>query len=124
MAAAKRDVGRERHWRRLLGQWRRSGVSVREFCQAVEVGESAFYFWRRELLRRDQKAAAANAGGARFVQVRVTKAERPKAEGGIEVALGNGRVVRVRRGFDRDLLLSVVAALEAMPGTARAEDAC
>ena len=80
MAATKRDVGRERHWRRLLGQWRRAGMSVREFCQAVEVGESAFYFWRRELLRRDQEAAAANAGGARFV--RVTEAERPKAEGG------------------------------------------
>ena len=28
----RRDQAKERHWRRLLREWRRSGLSVRDFC--------------------------------------------------------------------------------------------
>ena len=34
-----------------MRRWREGGQSVRTFCRAENVRESAFYFWRRELAR-------------------------------------------------------------------------
>lgn len=50
-----RDRGKERFWRGVLRQWRRCGLSVREFCAEVGVSEPSFYFWRRVLGERDQE---------------------------------------------------------------------
>jgi len=62
-----RDKGKEAWWRRTVRRQRRSGLSVRAFCQKHGVRETAFYFWRRELLRRAAArpvAAAFRAGAA------------------------------------------------------------
>jgi transposase-like protein len=49
----QRDQERERFWRGTLSAWRSSGQSVREFCERRDLTETAFYFWRKELQRRD-----------------------------------------------------------------------
>ena len=51
----QRDSGKERFWRRLLRQWRRSGLTVREFCDQQAVSEPSFYAWRRTIAERDQQ---------------------------------------------------------------------
>ncbi len=38
----------------------RSGVTAREFCRREGLAESAFHFWKRELVRRDAEQAAAH----------------------------------------------------------------
>ena len=48
-----RDWRRETRWRRIIREQGRSGLSVREFCRRGKLTETAFYFWRRELLRRE-----------------------------------------------------------------------
>ena len=45
----------------------------------------------------------------------VTEAGYPLAGGGVEIALAQGRTVRVRAGFDRQTLADVLAMLEARP---------
>jgi transposase-like protein len=60
------DSQRWRHWEEVLRRWREGGQAVRAFCRAEGVQESAFYFWRRELARRDLRTAGDNpqaAGG-------------------------------------------------------------
>ena len=49
MAQATRDLGRESYWRIVVARWRRSDLSVRAFCQAEEISEPKFYWWRRKL---------------------------------------------------------------------------
>lgn len=57
-----RDRGLERAWRRRVRGQRTSGLSVRAFCEWEGLPESAFYFWRRELERRDaERSEAASA---------------------------------------------------------------
>ena len=122
---SKRDQGKERFWRRLLGQWRSSGLSVRDFCAAQEVSEPSFYGWRRTLAQRDQQAAekrqgqeetnAPTAGRHKkstdgpplFVPVMLTT-------GGamLEVVLERGLFVRVPVGFDDKTLRQLLAVLE------------
>ena len=71
MAKGKeRSKSKEAFWRRLVGRHERSGLSIREFCREHGQRETAFYFWRRELARREGGATGtghvpAGAGGRR-----------------------------------------------------------
>jgi transposase len=105
------DRTRERMWRERVRRCRASGLSVREFCAAEGLHESAFYFWRRELAQRDRQ----RGGNVRpqFVPVHMTS--EPAASAALEVVLRDGRTVRVGAGFDAEHLRAVVAALEATP---------
>jgi hypothetical protein len=130
----QRDLAKERHWRRIVREWRRSELSVRDFCDWQALSEACFYAWRRELAKRDREAAAAAAestaarGGrpvkqngpsripaAAFLPVRVvsdgvaedtTSSRRPDA---IEVHLPGGVRLLVPPGCDRTLLRDVLA---------------
>ena len=48
------DPQRQSYWEEVMRRWREGGQSVRAFCRAEGMRESAFYFWRRELARRGQ----------------------------------------------------------------------
>ena len=105
-----RDRSREQFWRQVLADFQADGSSIRSFCRAAGLHESAFYFWRRELAQRDRRpsARAASAEPA-FVPVRVV-ASTP-----LEVVLRSGQVVRVGPGFEASHLRAVVDALEGRP---------
>jgi|SRR5271166_3475780 len=96
---------REPYWRMVLTRWKRSGLSVRTFCRAEGLHQGTFYWWRRELKRRDQPKPA-------FLPVRILHERAEPSRGGIEVVLANGRLVRVGAGFDPQTLVRVVELLE------------
>jgi hypothetical protein len=117
-----RDLSKERRWRRLLGQWRRSGRTGRDFCAERQLSEPSFYAWKREIARRDQERTARPQAPTR------TKASRrPVATGlpafvpvtveaagawALEVVVAPGRLLRVRAGFDAAVLRRLLAVLE------------
>lgn len=117
-----RDRAKERYWRRMLRQWRRSGLTGRDFCGEHGLSEPSFYGWRREIGRRDQERAAARARRPQAEKAAEATAEpafvKIKVDGGvsplpaIEVVLSAGRVLRVREGFDAELLRQLVRLLE------------
>lgn len=57
----RRDVGKERVWRRHVRRQARSKLSVREYCASAGISEPSFYAWRRELVRRNAKVASSSA---------------------------------------------------------------
>ncbi len=59
----RRDPEKERFWRRAFKEWRRSGLSVREFCDWQSLAEASFYAWRRELAQRGRAATPRAHGG-------------------------------------------------------------
>ena len=63
----QRDAEKEWYWRHLVKEWRRSGLSVREFCDWQALSEPSFYAWRRELATRDREL---NSRGTRRVNGR------------------------------------------------------
>jgi hypothetical protein len=101
----------------MLRQWRRSGLTGRDFCAEHDLSEPSFYAWRREIAARDEEQYAARAEVARrptvrakgatdvtampttagpaFVKVAVPLQTLPT----IDVLLAQGRRLRVRRGF-------------------------
>jgi transposase-like protein len=130
------DPQKQRHWEEVLRRWREGGQSVRAFCRAAGVRESAFYFWRRELVCRGHRDAAGDGLRRRtraatpvsrssmrvsprhdprpaFLPVRVVQPCATAAAGNVEIVLAEGRTVRVPPGFDRQTLADVLAVLEA-----------
>jgi hypothetical protein len=119
-----RDLEKEKRWRRLLGLWRRSGLSGRDFCVEHGLQEGSFYAWRREIARRDQEETVApkRASGSvvkrqafrrklpAFMQVKIDGAT--SGTSAMEVMLANGRIVRVRPGFDGEALRQLLRLVE------------
>jgi hypothetical protein len=124
----RRDPAKERFWRRTLKDWRRSRLSVREFCDWQTLSEASFYAWRRELAQRDRSAPARGAqtvnsptspslSAAQFLPVQVV-ADAVLDSGAsrcLEVQLPTGVQLRIPSGFDRRTLADVLAVLETRP---------
>jgi hypothetical protein len=122
-----RDRRRESQWRQIISEHGRSGLSIREFCRKGKLRETAFYFWRRELQRRqvegstrraeqEQRRPARCPAVPAFVAVRVEEPAGAAATGGrIEVELSGGRRVHVTAPVDRQTLADVLAVLEGRP---------
>ncbi len=117
-----RDASKEQHWRRLLEEWRRSGLTGRDFCSARAVSEASFYSWKREIARRDQErversysptARSGTAALPAFVPVTIDAVPAASAAASLEVVLAGGRLLRVRGGFDSVVLRQLLAVLEA-----------
>jgi hypothetical protein len=132
------DLQKQSHWEGVLRRWREGGQSVRAFCRAEGLRESAFYFWRRELTRRGPQGNAVNGARFRarptppasrsakpvsprespppsFLPVHLLERGLAEAAYGVEIMLAHGRRVRVQAGFDRQTLADVLAVLEARP---------
>lgn len=140
MVRFQRDKSKEHFWRRAVRQWRRSGQSIRAFCQERGLSEPSFHGWRRTLAERDRAADQASQatrlaskrqkqeqngriGRDRdFVPVEIVASAAPlvpvataSASAGIEIVVGAGRVVRIAAGFDEATLRRLLAVLEDRP---------
>ncbi len=122
MANRVRDLAKERWWREAVKRFVRSGLGVRAFCRREGLTESAFYFWRRELDRRDGEELSRDtsprppsarhvAGRPDFLPVRVTDAAASHAS--IALELAGGRVLRLPEAIPAVRVAEIVAAIEA-----------
>ena len=107
MANRVRNGGKEQYWRQVLARWRSSGLSVRAYCELHRIPQPSFYWWRREIPRRD-------SARPQFLPVRVVAEAMTSTgdTGAIEVVLANQRCLRVRPGFDRATLVRLLDVLE------------
>jgi len=115
---------REGYWRDQVARWSGTGLSVRAYCEARGLSVERFYWWRRELARRDcprpaggRRKSVARAKGMRdgavwFAEVKLERAGASGA-GALEVVAG-GRTIRVYPGFDAGTLGALVTALEGL----------
>ena len=136
MAHKRRDPKKEASWRRIIRRQARSGVTIRAWCLDRQLSEATFHWWRRELARRDgewkkptragelkkstraqpreggKKQTRPVAGSPAFVPVRVNPDDLQAGGSPMEIALPDGRCIRVRGPVDRQALVDVLAALE------------
>jgi transposase len=100
-----RDSRKEQQWRRWIGQWQHSGLSVRAFCARHDLAQPSFYAWRRLIQQRDAAAGT-------FLGVQVVPDDEPSSADPFEVVLAGGRTLRVPPGFDAAALRQLLAVLE------------
>jgi transposase-like protein len=110
------DPGREKLWRDALTQFAAGGQSVREFCAARRLKETAFYFWRREIQRRDGRAPARRQRStprpAAFARVLVQPPITPAAEADLRLRLGAGRELLLPASWPVQRVAALLRAIE------------
>ena len=113
MSRSGRDMGKERYWQRTIREAARSGMSIREFCRQRRLKERQLYWWQHKLKVGHQtlsiRGPGVNGEAASFTLV---SNEPEGSDAGIELVLGDGRRLRIRRGVDEETLRAVLAAVE------------
>jgi transposase-like protein len=94
-------------WRRMVRGHARSGMSIRAYCARHDVKEPAFYWWRRELARRD--AGKPRSRVAAFVPVVVEAA--PDRVESVTIELRGGRTLRLP-SIPVEQVVELIRALE------------
>ena len=122
MAKRQGEEGRGRRWtpdeaRRVLDDWRASGLSLAAYAQRRGVGYERLGRWKRRLARANA-AAGAKAGAARSViALRPVHLVAPAGIGGedwgFEIRLADGQAVRVAVEFEAEGLRRLLAVLGA-----------
>ena len=113
MVGGKGDEKKARHWRELLGEAARSGISIREFCRRRRLKESQFYWWQRRLrLSRRQGVASRPGGNGPRASFALVSEEAGAMDAGVELVLNGGQRLRITKGVDEATLRTVLAALE------------
>jgi len=109
----RRSEAARAKWARLIEAQALSGLSAAEFCRRRRIWASSFFAWKRTLGNSDTQMP--ESGGAGFVEA-IVEGDGGGPHGGITIDLVSGRRVTVSRGFDRQLLLEVIEALEPCGG--------
>jgi transposase-like protein len=112
--AQRPDPAKQARWLQLIRRWQRSQPAVREFCEHHQISEASFYSWRRVLRQRglldEPMTTKAAADAPAFVELALPDSEPGVSP--IELVVNQRRLLRVRPGFDADLLLQLVRLLE------------
>jgi transposase-like protein len=108
------DAGKQRHWLDLVQRWQRSKLAIRDFCERHQLSEANFYAWRRVLRERGliQDPPTESATSATPAFVKLTVSAESAAASSVDLILSDRRLLRVRPGFDADMLLQLVCLLE------------
>jgi len=114
---------RREHWRALLEAQRRSGLGLAAFCRRRGLRKGTLSFWKWKLAR-EAEAGTGRAAMASFVPIQLAavppRPREPRATAGmlaelgeLEIALTDGRLVRVRGRVEPLWLAVVLRAIEA-----------
>jgi hypothetical protein len=99
----QKKAERSEHWREQVAQQERSGLSVKQYCEAHGLTEQSFYVWRKRLRKQLAMRFALVETGAREHQ--------PAGNAGLELILARGERLRISSGADAALLRSVLEVL-------------
>jgi transposase-like protein len=112
--AQRPDSRTARLWLERIRLWQQSQLSVSDFCQRRRLSQPSFYSWRRVLRERGLVDNVVHVSSAATTPafLKVTVNADGSMAPAIELVLGKGRLLRVRPGFDADLLRQLVRVLE------------
>lgn len=99
-------IERRRFWEGVIGKWRLSGLSGRQFCRQEGIAVASFYNWRKKLA--DEKANK-EPEVSDFLEVSISGTAASSAP--VELTLNRGSVIRISNSAQSDLLTRVFAAL-------------
>jgi hypothetical protein len=88
-----RNIYSPAHWQAILARFDASGITQEAFCRRESLAISTFNKWRKRLKRDPIETAA----GPRFVELGPPSGDTHVSGWDIELDLGDGRVLRLRR---------------------------
>ncbi len=124
-----RDIDKEAFWRSHISAWKKSKLSIRQYCIInTDISESSFRSWLRELDLRDREELQPSSKTDKpqsfenpFVPIRVVTAagaaDAPTAtvskKSSLEIILRGSAVIRVDEGTNPAFVSKLLTALDA-----------
>ena len=102
-------IQRKKRWIGVLRAWKRSGLSVSAFCRKNHFSQATFYAWKKRL---SSEGYPGSRGHKTFLPVKVVTSSWEN-QPVLELALKNGRVLRLYREVPASVLAEMAQALEA-----------
>jgi hypothetical protein len=107
-------------WRERIDGWRRSNLSVAEYCRQEQLSPPSFFAWRKRLTAgavmvakpAKPQSAANGRGQSRFVEL---PPPAWPALCGVQITLPGGAVVMLPRDASSELLAAAIRAAMATP---------
>ena len=91
-------------WKKLIGQWERSGMSQRRFCERNKVSFWSFRSWRTKLNEMPSESSE-------FVEVQAKESEsRREARGEIRIYFPNGIIMEAKADIGTDWISAILRA--------------
>src|SRR5258708_808653 len=114
LMAQRPDFAKQERWLELIRCWQRSQITVREFCERHHVSEASFFSWRRVLRERGllDEATPSKTAVPTPAFIKLATLDAKPCVSPIELVLNHQRLLRLRPGFDADMLLELVRLLE------------
>ena len=105
-------TSRPEFWRQALARQRKSGLSIRRFCEQEGLATATFYLWRRRLGPGAGGQARGSLTPVGFAPMQVVPEAAPvAATGSLEIVLPHERRIRLTGKVDRQQLAAVLVAL-------------
>jgi transposase-like protein len=122
MVKNKRSAEKEAFWRKVLQQYQKSGLSIREFCRRKGITEPSLYAWRKEIRKRDAERDVTNEhvharGRQTLIPVEIVDADGSRLIHGqpssppLELLTPNGFTLRFPQHIDPRQLGHLVSAI-------------
>jgi hypothetical protein len=109
ITAPRENEAREVYWRRVLQQWKESGLRACEFQRQNNLNKQAFIYWKLKLIGTDARIT--------LVPVRIGSTARGMAfAGGIRLRVGELFTVEVMPGFDTQTLRQLLGVVREQAG--------
>ena len=109
MSRRERDAEKASYWQRAIQEAARSGISIREFCRQRRLKESQFYWWQHKLKVGRRGRSTREQGVSREATSFALVSNEPEGtDAGIELVLGDGRRLHIRKGVDEETLRAVL----------------
>ena len=99
-------------WQKLIQQQQESGLPVSAYCRERGLSAASMFAWRRRLRPASSRPGAETFKPVKIVPAATLYSSGEKSDSAIELCLPGEHRLVVRRGFDRELLLDVIDALE------------
>jgi transposase len=113
------DVALVAKWRERISRWRRSGLSITDFCQREEISQPSFFAWRKRLAgqravtsRRRSQRGDRDAPTPRLVQL---PAPGWATTAGVQIALPSGAVVTLPQHASTELVATAIRVAMVVP---------
>ena len=111
-----RRTDRQVQWQARFGRWRRSGLTVRQFCEDEQVSIPSFYYWRRRLPVDGSRAndgtlglGHEGSGGATFLPLEVIGSASDSMSA--EFRFPSGVSLRISNGVEETRLRTLLRVL-------------
>ena len=103
-----RDAEKEKFWRKKMAEYKRSGLTVREFCARDGLREVQYYYWQKALKGGGRKKEAG------FVEL--VRSAGASGGAGVSIRIDERISIVLECGFDGETLKAALAAVGEVRG--------